>query len=153
MVMKTLKTTYVINDVNGSKSCSLIGQFSFIDVTNEILMRCKDQPLASDHISHLYYCSEEQCAKVRGSRGGSISRSDCLTAYVITINLTRYRSVCLPSAPQFVAEVNEAIKEEKIPPKSKTPELVPRCTDHTTTHNNSQNNVGECSSLRESSGV
>ena len=37
---------------------------------------------------------------------------------------------------QFVAEVNEAIREGKVPPKSKTPELVPRvaCALHVFNH-------------------
>ena len=37
---------------------------------------------------------------------------------------------------QFVAEVNEAIREGKVPPKSKTPELIPRvaCALHVFNH-------------------
>ena len=67
---------------------------------------------------------------------------------------------------QFVAEVNETIRDGKVPSKSKTPELIPRigCVLHvfnhtmeellagvpSLQHNDIQNNPGKCSIFRES---
>ena len=47
---------------------------------------------------------------------------------------------------QFVAEVNEAIREGKVPPKSKTPELIPRVACALHVFNHAMTAVGRCSS-------